>query len=83
MSATATPIETQLELDHRSGDGLEVWLFWAERTNRLFVLVNDAKMDEYFEFDVEHDEALDAFRHPYAYAAFRRVRHVADDQLAA
>jgi hypothetical protein len=40
-------------------------------------------MDDFFEFDVEHGEALDAFRHPYAYAAFRRVRYVASDQLAA
>jgi hypothetical protein len=83
MTASATPIEIPLELDHRSGDGLEVWLLWAARAQRLFVLVHDAKVDERFEFDVEHGEALDAFRHPYAYATFRRVRYMASDQRAA
>jgi hypothetical protein len=76
MTATATATEAPLELDHRAGDGLEVWLLWRSATDRLFVLVHDARLDEFFEVDVDHAEALDAFRHPYAYAAFRRTRYV-------
>jgi hypothetical protein len=28
----------------------------------------DNRIDERLEFEVAHDKALDAFRHPYAYA---------------
>ena len=76
MSAPATPIETPLELDYRAADSLEVWLLWTASTNRIFLLVHDAKLDEYFEVEVDGAEALDAFRHPYAYSAFRRTRYV-------
>ena len=38
--------------------------------------MHDEKLDEAFEVDVDGAEALDAFRHPYAYAAFRRIRYV-------
>jgi hypothetical protein len=83
MNATATQIDAPLELDHRSGDGLEVWLLWTAPTDRLFVLVHDAKLEDSFEFDVEGAEALDAFRHPYAYAAFRRVTYRSSLPVAA
>ena len=77
-SIAAHTTEAPLELDHRCGDGLEVWLLWTASTNRLAVRVQDAKLDEAFEVEVEHAEALDAFRHPYAYAAIRRTRYVGD-----
>ena len=76
MSATATLTEAPLELDYREANGLEVWLLWAAAKSRLFVLVHDSKLDESFEVDVDRAEALDAFRHPYAYAAIRRTRYV-------
>ena len=76
MSAKATFTEAPLELDYREANGLEVWLLWAAAKNRLFVLVHDSKLDESFEVDVDRSEALDAFRHPYAYAAIRRTRYV-------
>ncbi len=76
MSVTATLTEAPLELDYRESNGLEVWLLWAATKNRLFVLVHDSKLDESFEVDVDRAEALDAFRHPYAYAAIRRTRYV-------
>ena len=78
MSTAAHTTEAPLELDHRSGDGLEVWLLWTAAGNRLAVRVRDAKLDETFEIEVDHAEALDAFRHPYAYAAIRRTRYVTD-----
>jgi hypothetical protein len=39
------------------------------------VLVVDSKLDESFELDVDPADALDAFKHPFAYAAFRRVAY--------
>jgi hypothetical protein len=77
VSTAALATEAPLELDYRAGDGLEVWLLWTASRNRLFLRVHDAKLDESFEVDVDGAEALDAFRHPYAYAAFRRTRYVA------
>ncbi len=56
------------ELDCRSNDGIDVTLFWSPRTNRLFVAVEDERRGDSFRLDVAPAEALDAFRHPYAYA---------------
>ena len=78
-----TATDDALELDHRAGDGLEVWLLWTPSTERLCVVVHDETLDETFEVEVEHGDALDAFRHPYAYAAFRRVRYRSPLPLAA
>jgi hypothetical protein len=77
MSTAALTTEAPLELDYRCGDGLEVWLLWTASRDRLFLRVHDAKLDESFEVDVDGAEAMDAFRHPYAYAAIRRTRYVA------
>ena len=55
------------ELDHRSGDGLEIRLLWHAPTNRVSVAVEDERHAESFEFEVSAARALDAFRHPFAY----------------
>jgi len=55
------------ELDHRESDGIDVTLLWYEDSNRVVVRVVDSKTDEEFELPVRAGEALDAFRHPYAY----------------
>jgi hypothetical protein len=65
------------ELDHRSNDGLEVTLLWEAETNRVTVTVFDAKSGDDFTIEVDPTEALDAFHHPYAYAATRGVHFVA------
>lgn len=57
------------ELAFRAGDGVEVSLFWRPRTNRLTVCVVDTRGDDLFEVEVASHAALDAFEHPYAYAA--------------
>jgi hypothetical protein len=44
-------------------------LYWSERANRVTVKVYDARSDEGFEFEVDGRRALDAYRHPFAYAA--------------
>ena len=61
------------ELAYRANDGVEVALVWDPRTNELAVTVNDARTGDEFELAVASAEALDAFEHPYAYAAFRGV----------
>ena len=65
------------ELDRRSSDGLDVALLWQPETNRVSVSVFDAKTGDDFGIDVEPAEALDAFHHPYAYAAIRGIHLVA------
>jgi len=65
------------ELDFRSNDDLEVALHWQPETNRISVSVFDAKTGDDFDLDVDPVEAMDAFHHPYAYAASRGVHFVA------
>lgn len=73
------------ELDTRQASGLEVTLFWESGTDRLTISVQDASSDDGFELEVDPAHALDAFRHPYAYAAGRCVsqaRPAADPSVA-
>jgi hypothetical protein len=70
---TPTTTRSQKELAHRAGDGIDVSLYWDERTNRVTIRVDDARSDESFELDIEGRSALDAFRHPFAYATAQRA----------
>jgi hypothetical protein len=63
----------RMELDHREADGVSVTLAWDCAANRVIVSVVEAATGDAFELTVEDANALDAFRHPYAYAAFRGV----------
>jgi hypothetical protein len=69
MTRTNTTDRLPRELAHRANDGLEVWLLWTKADGRLFVLVHDGRQGASFELDVDSATALDAFDHPYAYAA--------------
>ena len=69
-SATSAPPR---ELDRRATDGVDVALLWDAATDSLSVAVYDDRTGEAFELQVDAHEAVDAFRHPYAYAAFRGV----------
>ena len=69
--------ETPLELDHRETDGIRVTLLWHKAANRVTVAVYDEALDHSFELEVAPDQALDAFRHPYAYAAFAGTEYAA------
>ena len=65
----STTSETRIrELDRRMNDGIEVTLFWDSQTDRLFVALEDHRSAGSLELDVSASEALEAFRHPYAYA---------------
>ena len=68
MSAT-TARNARRELAHRAADGIDVTLLWSPKENTLTLEVYDRGTEEYFEVDVPRDCALDAFHHPYAYAA--------------
>jgi hypothetical protein len=65
------------ELAHRANDGVEVGLFWHIDADRLVLVVDDARSGDLFELEVAASEALDAFEHPYAYAARRGVEYAA------
>ena len=55
------------ELDHRESDGVSVTLLWYEDSNRVTIHVVDPATGEEFDLEVAGRDALDAFRHPYAY----------------
>jgi hypothetical protein len=65
------------ELDFRTSDGLEITLLWDTKTNGLTVAVFDSKSGDDFQIEVSSDEAMDAFHHPYAYAATQGVHFLA------
>ena len=70
------------ELAHRTGNGIDVTLLWTEATNTVTIAVLDGDSAEELEFDVDGCHALDAFNHPYAYAATVRVRSTQTTRLA-
>ena len=57
------------ELSHRMSDGIDVRLLWNSETNQVLVAVGEEELGASFTFDVAAEDALDAFHHPYAYAA--------------
>jgi hypothetical protein len=63
----ATP-ETR-ELAARESDGVHVLLLWHPDENALTVSVEDARVGDRLQLPVAPDRALDAFYHPFAYAA--------------
>jgi hypothetical protein len=66
---TTTTITRRTELAHRTSDGIDVYLFWNQPGNRVTISVFDTRNDDRFELEVDGRHALDAFNHPYAYAA--------------
>jgi hypothetical protein len=63
-----TDIEIR-ELDRRRNDGIEVTLSWKPGTNSVLVSVIDEREGDSFQVEVGPEDAMDAFYHPYAYAA--------------
>jgi hypothetical protein len=56
------------ELAARESDGIYVLLLWHPREDAITVSVDDDRGDR-FQLAVAPDRALDAFYHPFAYAA--------------
>jgi len=73
---TATNFTHRRELAHRTADGIEISLFWSKPSTRVTLAVLDTRSDETLEFDVDGSAALDAFNHPYAYAATGAARNL-------
>jgi hypothetical protein len=64
------PAATQTrELASRDCDGIHVVLLWHPPENALTVSVEDDRAGDRFQLEVAPDRALDAFYHPFAYAA--------------
>ena len=61
-------MDAPLELDARHAAGIDVELLWDPRTRGLSVVAHDATTDETVTIYVEADQALEVFRHPFAYA---------------
>jgi hypothetical protein len=57
------------ELAARENDGIHVLLLWHPDEDALTVSVEDARVGDRFHIAVARDQALDAFYHPFAYAA--------------
>jgi hypothetical protein len=65
---------TARELHSRVNDGIVVRLLWLEPDDRVVVDVSDAKTGAQFVVEVrDGDRAMDVFKHPYAYAAWRGI----------
>jgi hypothetical protein len=77
MKSTITTTEEvmyagqRIDLAHRRSDGIDVVLWWSPSDNAVAVEVLHLATDESFELVVDRDRALDAFYHPFAYAARR------------
>jgi hypothetical protein len=73
-SLRSTPNAGWRELAHRSGDGLDVTLFWCpangENDDSIVVCVCDGRDGAYFEIATELYLALDVYYHPFAYRDF-------------
>jgi len=68
MTANTTRDHTT-ELAVRDSDGLNVVLFWHPRNGAVTISVADSRTGDRFQLAVEQEHALDAFYHPFAYAA--------------
>ena len=79
---TTTAMTQRRELDHRTSDGIEVTLYWTKSSGRVTIAALDTRSDQALEFEVDGRAALDAFNHPYAYAAAQRVRGIATRGIA-
>jgi len=63
---------TRTELAHRTADGIAVTLYWARSDDSISVEVERHETGETFVLGVEPARALEAFYHPFGYAAARR-----------
>ncbi len=69
-SSAMASTSSHRELNHRSNDGIDVWLLWDPGTDSVSVRVSDAKAGAAFEIPVKaRHRAMDVFNHPFAYAA--------------
>ncbi len=77
MSSNVIELSEYRELARRRSDGIEVTLFWNSVDDDVSVEVRDHGADNVFHFPVARERALEAFNHPYAYAASQGVEYEA------
>jgi hypothetical protein len=63
------PTHIRRELAHRAANGIEVTLLWSAADDQVAVQVVDTVEEQAFELAVDRDRALEAFNHPFVYAA--------------
>ena len=68
-TATSLAAPQTRELAARDSDGIYVRLLWHPHENALTVSVEDVRGGDCFHLAIAPDSALDAFYHPFAYAA--------------
>jgi len=68
MNATTDPKRAR-ELASRESDGLAVRLVWQPSEDALTVSGTDSVTGDRFQLSMDRNRALDAFYHPFAYAA--------------
>jgi hypothetical protein len=68
---------TIVELDHRESGPFEVTLFWHRDLEVVSLTIRDNRSARSLELPVVHDRALQAFKHPFAYAASAGVDYAA------
>jgi hypothetical protein len=56
------------ELDHRTNDGIDVWLLWNSQSGGVMIAVEDGRLGESLRFEIDPADAVAAFQHPFAYA---------------
>jgi hypothetical protein len=71
------------ELAQRLSGGIEVLLLWHPGVEWVEVAVRDSRTGVEFQLDVPPADALDAYYHPYAYAARLGSLYGADRDEAA
>ena len=59
------------QLAHRTSAGIDVALLWSREGNTLSVVVRDNRTGQGFSVAADPVEAMDVFRHPFAYKASR------------
>ena len=75
MTTTLTTTDLPRELERRSGDGLDVVMYFYPSSHSLGVRVEDARSGDSFELAVGDADPYDVFHHPYAYAAGRGIAY--------
>lgn len=65
----AMPYDSSIiDLADRHNDGLDVVLLWARQAGRVWVKVTHRRSGQTVQIDATPANALDVFRHPFAYA---------------
>jgi hypothetical protein len=78
-----TPTRKRIrELAERTSNGTMMRLFWLEGTRELWVEIREPEFDVTIVIPAEPEDALEAFHHPYAYAAAHNALPQATETLA-